>query len=172
TRNIMRDNMIISLTGIEGEAMGIDMNIEHPIKELKKLLTVKGLETTWDELGDISAAIEYFRRIKKKFASEISTAYQGTSHTIPNTQSLSWRVANKARDEGFQNRSLNRRGNANAKNTTNVIRKGRTLIQTSTIPTFRKKIDGSRIGIVTEEELDTVGVPEYGEAEVDIDNES
>lgn len=137
---------------------------------MQKLLTVKGLETTWDELGDISAAIEYFRRIKKKFASEISTAYQGTLHTTPITQSLSWKVANKARDEGLQLRRLDRPGHAKAKKTTDVIRKGRGLILSSTIPTFRKKINGSRLGIITEEELDTVGTPEYAEAEVEMDD--
>ncbi|KAF8993207.1 hypothetical protein BDZ89DRAFT_973034, partial [Hymenopellis radicata] len=163
-RDIMRDNMIISLTGVKGEAMGIDMNIEHLIKELKARLV-----TTWEELSDISAAIEYFRRIKKKFASEISTAYQGTSHSIPNAKPLPWKVANKARDENLQNRVLNRSGQMKAK--MDIIKKGRETIQSTTIPTFRKKMDGARIGLVTEEELDTVGTPEYGEAETENDND-
>jgi len=33
--DIMRDNAIINLTGLEGDCMPIDLNIEHLIGELK-----------------------------------------------------------------------------------------------------------------------------------------
>ena len=35
TRNIMRDNMLVNVSGIPGHAMGIDLNIEHLIGYLK-----------------------------------------------------------------------------------------------------------------------------------------
>ena len=34
-RNIMRDNMLVNVSGLEGHAMPIDLNIEHLIGELK-----------------------------------------------------------------------------------------------------------------------------------------
>ncbi|KAF8889223.1 hypothetical protein CPB85DRAFT_1231534, partial [Mucidula mucida] len=68
--NIMCNNMIILLTGIKGEAIKININIEHLIKKLKA-----NLVTIWERIDDLSTAIEYFQRIIKKFASEISTAY-------------------------------------------------------------------------------------------------
>lgn len=34
-RNIMHDNMLVNVSGLEGHAMPIDLNIEHLIGELK-----------------------------------------------------------------------------------------------------------------------------------------
>lgn len=34
-RDVMRDNMLVNLTGLKGHAMPIDLNIEHLIGELK-----------------------------------------------------------------------------------------------------------------------------------------
>lgn len=34
-RDIMRDNMLVNLTGLEGDFMAIDLNIEHLIRFLK-----------------------------------------------------------------------------------------------------------------------------------------
>jgi len=34
-RNIMRDNMLVNVSGIPGHAMGMDLNIEHLIRYLK-----------------------------------------------------------------------------------------------------------------------------------------
>jgi hypothetical protein len=38
-RNIMRDNLLVNLTGIEGHSMAIDINMEHAIEQVKVCLS-------------------------------------------------------------------------------------------------------------------------------------
>ncbi|KAH9020749.1 hypothetical protein EDB84DRAFT_1621797 [Lactarius hengduanensis] len=84
------------LSGLAGHAMPIDLNIEHLIGELK------GLRSTWDRLGNISAAA-------------MKTAYQGTSHKDPRTDHLVQRVAKKVHEEKLHLYIEDRRGNSMVK---------------------------------------------------------
>ncbi|KAJ7677145.1 hypothetical protein B0H14DRAFT_3177829 [Mycena olivaceomarginata] len=103
--DIMRDNMIICLSGLgPGHCMPMDMNIEHLIGYLKNLLQAKGMSSTWDRLGNISAAIVHLQRVKKKVAEALDGSYRNTGHTTPDTSEMVWRVANKAAGEQLQER--------------------------------------------------------------------
>ncbi|KAJ8461886.1 hypothetical protein ONZ45_g18133 [Pleurotus djamor] len=64
--NIMRDNMLLNISGLPGHAMPVDLNIEHLIGYLKTLLVVKGLYSTWEHLGDASACIVQLQHLKKE----------------------------------------------------------------------------------------------------------
>ncbi|KAJ7933281.1 hypothetical protein B0H13DRAFT_1856308 [Mycena leptocephala] len=98
----MRDNMIICISGRgPGHCMAVDLNIEHLIGYLKNLLQAKGMNSMWDRLGNISAAIVHIQSIKKKMASALGTAHQGTGHTTPDTSHLVWRVQHKVANEGL-----------------------------------------------------------------------
>ena len=79
---------------------------------IQDLLTAKGLESTWDRLGDISAAIDYLNKIKKKVSMTLRPAYQGSNHKPPDTSDLVWRVADKVRDNKLQVFTEKRDGNA------------------------------------------------------------
>ncbi|KAF8989365.1 hypothetical protein BDQ17DRAFT_1219654, partial [Cyathus striatus] len=65
-RDIMQDFHLINISGLPGHWMATDINMEHTVGEIKELLGAKGVETTWDKLGNISASINQLKKIKKK----------------------------------------------------------------------------------------------------------
>ncbi|KAF8257110.1 hypothetical protein EI94DRAFT_1819015 [Lactarius quietus] len=90
--DIMRNNMLVNLLGLTGHALPIYLNIEHLIGELKGLLQAKGLQSTWDHLRNISAALDILKKLKKQVATSMKTAYQGMTHKAPKTDHLVWQV--------------------------------------------------------------------------------
>ncbi|KAF8873122.1 hypothetical protein BD779DRAFT_1452195, partial [Infundibulicybe gibba] len=100
--NIMRDNLLINISGLPGHAMGIDMNIEHLIWYLKALFAAKGMYSNWERGGDISAAIDNLQTLKKQIAKSFKISYQGSTHSDVDTSDLVWRIANTARDLKIQ----------------------------------------------------------------------
>ncbi|KAJ7853791.1 hypothetical protein B0H14DRAFT_3653140 [Mycena olivaceomarginata] len=120
--DIMRDNMIICLSGLgPGHCMPMDMNIEHLIGYLKNLLQAKGMSSTWDRLGNISAAIVHLQRVKKKVAEALDSSYRNTGHTTPDTSEMVWRVANKAAGEQLQEFVVGRAHNDRKKLTKDIL---------------------------------------------------
>ncbi|KAK6981366.1 hypothetical protein R3P38DRAFT_3333856 [Favolaschia claudopus] len=131
--DIMRDNMIICLNGRgPGHCMAIDLNIEHLIGYLKNLLRVEGLDSTWDRLGNTSAAI--------------ARTYQSTGHTTPNTSHLVWRVQAKIAEEKLQVFEAGRARNAQKKPAVDI--------SSSTLATFNKKTAALVAGLSFEEDED------------------
>lgn len=115
------------------------------------LLAAKGLQSTWDRLGNISASIDYLQKAKKIVAQEMSTAYQNTTHTTSDTSHLVWRIANRARDCGLQLFTRKRDGNHCGKFVTDVLVVGEAKLKSSSLATFNKKVkamvDGRRFDI-------------------------
>ncbi|KAJ7449382.1 hypothetical protein B0H11DRAFT_2161920 [Mycena galericulata] len=142
-RNIMRDNMIICISGLGlGHCMPIDLNIEHLIGYLKILLQAKGMSSTWDRLGNISAAIVHLQ------------PYKNTGHTTPDTAHLVWRVQRKIANEGLHEFQKGRTNNARRKLTTDILSVGEAKLKSSTLATFNKKISAMIAGHGFEEEED------------------
>lgn len=163
--------MLVNMSGLEGHAMAIDINMEHLIGKLKvylssylqlhgylmvfqDLLTAKGLESTWDRLGDISAAIDYLYKIKKKVSTTLSASYQGTTHTPPDTSHLVWRVADSVRDDELQVFKKDRLGNSKVKSVIDILATGHAKLLSSTLATFNRKICDMVNGRIFEEEED------------------
>ncbi|KAJ7183912.1 hypothetical protein C8R46DRAFT_856486, partial [Mycena filopes] len=139
--DIMRDNMIVCISGRgPGHCMAIDMNIEHLIGYLKILLQAKGMNSTWDCLGNISAAIVHLQRVKKKIAAALNAAYQSTGHTTPDTAHLVWRVQRRANSEDLQLFNAARSNNPRGKLTSDILLIGEGKIKSSTLATFNKKL--------------------------------
>ena len=155
--------------------MAIDINMEHLIGQLKvkflfiltictdiiltlvqDLLTAKGLESTWDRLGDISAAIDYLNKIKKKVPSALSSSYQRHSHTTPDTSHLVWRVADKLRDEELQVFREKRVGNSKVKAVVDILATGEAKLKSSSLASFNKKISAMVKGHVYDDEQDAI----------------
>ncbi|KAJ7704874.1 hypothetical protein B0H17DRAFT_906794, partial [Mycena rosella] len=131
--DIMRDNMIICLSGLgPGHCMPMDLNIEHLIGYLKILLQAKGMSSTWDRLGNISAAIVHLQRVKKKVSEALDTAYRNTGHTTPDTSEMVWRVARKVASESLQSFEHNRANNDRIKLVPDILLTGETKIKSST----------------------------------------
>ncbi|KAJ7801358.1 hypothetical protein B0H14DRAFT_2386496, partial [Mycena olivaceomarginata] len=71
---IMRVNMIICMSELgPGHCMGMDLNIEHLRGYLK---APKEMNSTWDRLGNISAAIVHIHGVNNKVAAALNTSYK------------------------------------------------------------------------------------------------
>ncbi|KAJ7714404.1 hypothetical protein B0H14DRAFT_2482402, partial [Mycena olivaceomarginata] len=128
----MRDNAIICISGGgPGHCMGVDMNIEHLIGYLKTLLQAKGLNSTWDRFGNMSAAIIHLQRVKKIIAAALNSVHRSNNHTTPETAHLVWRVKQRVSTEGIQQFTPTRSNN---------LRVGEAKLKSSTLATFNKKI--------------------------------
>ncbi|KAJ7814578.1 hypothetical protein B0H13DRAFT_1664696 [Mycena leptocephala] len=139
-RDIMRDNMIICISGKgPGHCMGVDLNIEHLIGYLKTLLQAKGMNSTWDRLGNISAAIVHIHGVKKTVAAALNTSYQSTGHTTPDTSHLIWRVQGKVANEGLHQFNAKRTNNSRRKLVADILKTGEAKLKSSTLATFKKK---------------------------------
>jgi hypothetical protein len=164
--------MLVNISGQEGHSMAIDINMEHLIGQLKvslasaltvctltfvqELLTAKGLESTWDRLGNISAAIDYLNKIKKKVSSALSSSYQRSTHTALDTSHLVWRVADKIRDKGLQVFREKRVGNSKVKAVIDILATGETKLKSPSLAAFNKKISAMIKGHAYEDEQDAI----------------
>ena len=168
----MRDNMIICISGLgPGHCMAIDMNIEHLIGYLKVrlrfsgcssqftfrwqgLLQAKGMSSTWDRLGNISAAIISIQRVKKKVSAALDAPFRSSSHTTPDTSEMIWRVQRKTADEDLHQFQPGRSHNSRRKFATDILMTGEAKLKSSTLGTFNKKIAAMIEGHAFEEEED------------------
>lgn len=98
------------------------------------------MTSTWDRLGNISAAIIHLQKIKKKVAAALETAYRNTGHTTPDTSDMPKRVAGKVASEGLQDFEDGRINNDRRKPTKNILMTGEAQIKSSTLATFNKKL--------------------------------
>jgi len=120
------------------------------------LLAAKGLESTWDRLGDISAVIDYLNKIKKKVSSTLRPAYQGSNHKPPDTSQLVWRIADKVRDDKLHIFKESRDGNAKIKAVVNILATGEAKLKSSSLASFNKKVCAMVNGRAYEHEEDTM----------------
>jgi hypothetical protein len=178
----MRDNMIICISGLgAGHCMPMDLNIEHLIGYLKViyfhlcvrlpfilsfkiLLQAKGLNSTWDRLGNISAAIVHLQRVKKKVAAALDAAYQNTGHTTPDTSHLVWRVQRKIAEEQLQQLQPGRSDTPGRKLTKDILVIGEAKLRSSTLGTFNKKIMAMIEGHLFEDDEDEVPIMSFSTA--------
>ncbi|PPR02842.1 hypothetical protein CVT24_002320 [Panaeolus cyanescens] len=138
--DIMRDNSLINVSGLDGHCMGVDLNIEHLIKELKELLEAKGDESTWDRLGNISASIHYIKKVKERVARTMSSSYQSKTHTTPNTDHLVWLVADDIRDKKLDVYHTNRQFNSKTTPIGDALAIGEQKLKSATLATFNRKV--------------------------------
>ena len=120
------------------------------------LLQAKGLQSTWDRLGNISAAIHFLKKLKKQVALAMSASYQSTTHTKPNTEHLVWIIANHIREEKLHIYKENRQGNAKAVATLDILDIGEKKLKSSSLTTFNQKVRAMVEGRRYEEEPDSL----------------
>ncbi|KAF6744013.1 hypothetical protein DFP72DRAFT_760938, partial [Ephemerocybe angulata] len=145
--DIMRNNILVNVSGLPGHFMAIDLNIEHLISYLKALFAAKGIYSNWERLGNIAASVNYLMLIKKQVARSLNAGYQGKTHTKVDTTALVWRVATKARELDLLTLDTSRVENKNAKATIDVQHVGYHKFQSSSLAAFNKKMDEFKLGI-------------------------
>ncbi|KAI0046675.1 hypothetical protein FA95DRAFT_1493692 [Auriscalpium vulgare] len=158
--DVVRDNLIVNVSGLEGHGMGVDMNAEHGIRNLKALFAAKGLYSTWDRLGDISACIVQLDKIKKEVCEALGTPYYGSTHKTPDTSKLVWRVAHKVRELDLLKYEADRDGNNLTKKRADVLAVGEAKLRSSSLATFNKRIADMVAGRVVVEEDDELPLME------------
>ncbi|KAF8174792.1 hypothetical protein K438DRAFT_1548645, partial [Mycena galopus ATCC 62051] len=132
-RDIMCDNMIFCISGRGPEhRMGVSLNIEHLIGYVKTLLQAKGMNSTWDRLGNISAAIVHLQYVKKKIATALNSVHTSAGHTTPEASHLVWRVQRKVSSEGMQQFNPARSNNTRGKLTMDISKVGEAKLKSST----------------------------------------
>ncbi|KAJ3861275.1 hypothetical protein EV359DRAFT_47534 [Lentinula novae-zelandiae] len=165
--NIMRDNMLIR---VGGNYMGIDMNIEHLIKEIKRLATAKGIYSDWVRFGHLSACLKEIHCIKNNVATDFQLSYKNKTSKEVDTQMLVWRVVKHASANDLLTFNADREGNDTCKSFVDIHAKGHKLLETSSLKTFNKKMHAYIDGMPFEEEEDDIPLAEY-ESNIGIDVE-
>ncbi|KAF8503300.1 hypothetical protein F5888DRAFT_1917408 [Russula emetica] len=161
--DIMRDNMIVNVSGLPGHFMAVDLNIEHLIGYLKMFFVAKGLRSTWDKLGDISGAVIQLQNVKKQVSKALGASYEGKTHTTPDTSALVWKVANEVRELLLGKYQPGRKGNDKQRLVTNLVDIGERRLLSSSLETFNKRLAcmkagniGEMTGITEDDEIPSV----------------
>ncbi|KAG5650028.1 hypothetical protein H0H81_001033 [Sphagnurus paluster] len=134
--NIIRDNMLVNVSGLPGRWMGIDLNIEHLIRYLKSLFAAKGIYANWDQLGNLSASIAQLQKIKSQVTRSMQTTYQGSTHEECDASVLVWRMADKVEELQLQDLVTNLR----TKLVPDLRASGHNKFELSSLATFNKKL--------------------------------
>ncbi|KAF8123983.1 hypothetical protein EV363DRAFT_1178760 [Boletus edulis] len=78
--------------------MPIDLNIKHLIRFLKQFFAAKGIYSTWDSLGDISAIVDLLLYVHKQVTSALGVPYHGITHITPETATGIKKIAQKVEE--------------------------------------------------------------------------
>lgn len=123
------------------------------------MAAMKGLYSTWDRLGNLSAIIVLLQNIKKQVNKSLGN-HQGNTHTTPDTSDIVWKVADSIRDLTLDRDNVTREGNRSAKKKVNTKAKGEKLLKSTTLATFNKKVRRMNQGFDDhEDELDVDEIP-------------
>ncbi|KAG0694634.1 hypothetical protein DFH29DRAFT_778355, partial [Suillus ampliporus] len=99
--NVMRDNILINVSGHDGHAVGVDKNCEQNINFQKNWFAAKGVHGTWDQLGDLAPNISIYCPLRRQFAKAMGNSWSGTTHTSPNSSKSIKKVMSKAMEQNL-----------------------------------------------------------------------
>ncbi|KAJ7687389.1 hypothetical protein B0H17DRAFT_939480, partial [Mycena rosella] len=149
--DLVRDNIIVNMTGSRFAADIMNFGWTNPLRQ--ELFAAKGLYANWERLADISAAITVIDSVKKSIAMSLDASYSGTGHKTPDTSSLVWRIAGKARELGLN--TFDARGENN-----HVVKASvafypwEAVLKSASLATFNKNHRNLLKGLEVEEERD------------------
>ncbi|KIK40439.1 hypothetical protein CY34DRAFT_24807 [Suillus luteus UH-Slu-Lm8-n1] len=138
--DIMCDNALVNFSGLEGHSMPIDLNIEHCIKFLKQFFAAKGIYSTWDHLGDISATVDLLQNVKKQVGHKLGITYHGLTHSSPDSSASVWKVANKINELGLHQFTSEWMENDSVQPVIDTLITSEKKMKMGTIATFNRKV--------------------------------
>ncbi|KAF9234843.1 hypothetical protein BU15DRAFT_78605 [Melanogaster broomeanus] len=154
--DIMRDNMLVNFTGLEGHCMPIDLNIEHLIKFLKLFFAAKGVYASWDHLGDISATVDLLQNVRKQVGHALGISYHGITHTMPDTIAAIKKVSSKVSELELHSFKPDRAENSLVRPVVDTLATGEQKLKSATLATFNRKVRGMMAGEGFELEEDEI----------------
>ncbi|KAF8984187.1 hypothetical protein BDQ17DRAFT_1260925, partial [Cyathus striatus] len=143
TRDIMWDILIVNPSGIPGHNIATDVNMKYMIQEVKELIVVKGLQTTWDQVGNVSAVIAYIKEIKQKIANQLNLPHQNKGHSDVDVSHLNMLTFRP-----------NQTGNNCVTPIHDLLEEGSIKLKSASLSTFNTKFKNFVAGMVIEEEND------------------
>ena len=135
----------------------------------QSLFAAKGIYSNWDRLGNIAAGIDYLQLVKKQVTKSLKSGYRGSTHTDVDTSTLVWRIANKVVELQLQHKVTNREGNSTAQPRVDILTTGYRKFQSSSLATFNKKLADTRLGGISQPEVDEIAPCQVVE-DVEADN--
>lgn len=158
---VVRNTLIINISGLPGHGMGIDLNIEHLIRYLKGLFAAKGLYSKWDRAGNISASINIIMALKRRVSKSLRLTYQGSSHSKSNSPDLVERIRLDAKENQLHTHIA---GRTSVPLRPDLRAVGRQKIETSSLAAFNAKLcliaSGSALAPL-DNEVDELRAPEF-----------
>ena len=170
--DVMRDNMIVNLSGLEGDFMAIDLNIEHLTRFLKvsqvnliaqaisttvekRFFAAKGVYANWDHLVDISATVGLFQHVRQQVGSSLGISYHGLNVT-PDTDASVQNVAYRVNEFAMHVVTPGRKENTRIKPVIDALAAGERKLKSSTLATFNRKVQALLVGQCVEDEEDEI----------------
>ncbi|KIK90529.1 hypothetical protein PAXRUDRAFT_151728, partial [Paxillus rubicundulus Ve08.2h10] len=182
------DSMLVNLSGLEGHFMPIDLNIEHCIKFLKEcsryggilllnlkviwlFFTGKGVYTTWDCLGDISATVDLLQNVQKQVGRAMGIAYHGSTHITPDTSASIRKVAYKLGELQLHIPCTEQANNTCVMPMVDVLASREQKLKSSTLVTFNCKVQAMILGEGFEADEDEIPRAAFDITHMDIMDE-
>lgn len=170
--DIMRDNFLMSDSGIPDHFMPIDLNTEHLIGYLKQLFAAKGIYSSWDRLGNVSAAIVQLQGTKKHFDDILDTSYKNRTQNNADASALVLAVADAVQDMRLQTYIQFREGHQSCKVAPDLVAEGWEKLESYSLSAFNKKMRAIIEGTEFEIEEDSISSADFsfsrsGEDEAD-----
>ena len=124
----------------------------------QRFFAAKGVYAGWDRLGDISAAVDLLLQTWKKVAEDIEIDYHGITHITPDNSASINKIAYKVEELTFHQYRLDRDldGHSQIRPVIDTLATGEKKLQSSTLSTFHKKVQGMMVGEVFKAEEDEI----------------
>jgi len=106
----------------------------------------KGVHSSWDRLGDISASVDLLQNVRKQVLRALKTSYHGSTHINPETSAAIRKVAYKVGELELDKFVPNRRENGAIRPVVDTLMVGAQKLKLSTLATFNLKVKGMMAG--------------------------
>ncbi|KAK7433561.1 hypothetical protein VKT23_020715 [Stygiomarasmius scandens] len=143
---------------------------------MSQLFTAKGIYSTWERLGDVSAALIYLQSTKKAMGNMIDTSYKQRIHNDADTTPLVWRVERKVLEDKLLEYCPRRNGFERSKAVVDILTTGYHKLRGS-LANFNKNVrilyaedSNDVVDLEYIDEVDDVGLQmDYGEIESELE---
>jgi hypothetical protein len=146
--------------------------LAHLLYILQSVFTSKGVHASWDRLGDISAASNVLRAVKKRLGRELKTIYRGRTHKVPDLSRSIWKISEKAIEMCLLDKDSSGDSIDTEYEVVDILETGEKSLRSSTLESFNKKSRSLSAGILTTDDDESArGLPTYNGAFTDNDED-
>ncbi|KAF8551153.1 hypothetical protein OG21DRAFT_1513121 [Imleria badia] len=137
--DVMRDNMLVNPTGLEGHFMAVDLNTEHLVRFLKRFFA-EGVCASGGRLGDASTVVD-FQHIRTQDGNSPGISYDGPTRPTPDTDSPMQKISHKVNELAMHVVTPGRNTNTTVKPVVDALAAGERKLKSSALATFNRKVE-------------------------------